>query len=43
MNVPRTTDGRFGAKPADVLAKWAIDTLYGGPKMIVENGIQVLK
>ncbi len=42
-NIPRTTDGKYAAKPADVLAKWAIDTLYGGPKMIVENGSQVLK
>jgi len=37
MTVPRTTDGMYGAKPADVLAKWAIDTLYGGPKMIIDN------
>jgi Fe-S-cluster-containing hydrogenase component 2 len=37
MVVPRTTDGMYGAKPADVLAKWAIDTLYGGPRMIIDN------
>lgn len=36
-NVTRVTDGKYGAKPADVLAKWAIDTLYGGPKMIIDN------
>jgi NAD-dependent dihydropyrimidine dehydrogenase PreA subunit len=35
--LPRTTDGRYAAKPADQLAKWAIDTLYGGPKTIREN------
>jgi Fe-S-cluster-containing hydrogenase component 2 len=43
MVVPRTTDGMYGNKGPDVLAKWAIETLYGGPKTIVENGIQVLK
>jgi Fe-S-cluster-containing hydrogenase component 2 len=37
MVVPRTTDGMYAAKPADVLAKWAIDTLYGGPRMIIDN------
>ena len=37
MVVPRTTDGMYGAKPAPVLAKWAINTLYGGPKMIIDN------
>jgi len=37
MVVPRTTDGMYAAKPASVLAQWAIDTLYGGPKMIIDN------
>jgi carbon-monoxide dehydrogenase iron sulfur subunit len=37
MTVPRTTDGMYGAKPAPVLAKWAMNTLYGGPKMIIDN------
>jgi carbon-monoxide dehydrogenase iron sulfur subunit len=35
--MPRTTDGRYDAKPADELAKWAINTLYGGPKVIIDN------
>jgi len=37
INAPRTTDGSYGAKSAPVLAKWAINTLYGGPKMIIDN------
>lgn len=35
--LPRTTDGKYGAKPADMLAKEAIETIYGGPKTIIEN------
>ena len=42
-HITAVTDGMYGSKPADVLAKWAIDTLFGGPKTIAENGIQVLK
>jgi Fe-S-cluster-containing hydrogenase component 2 len=42
-NVPRTTDGKYGNRPAAVLAKWSIETIYGGPKMIIDNGIQVKK
>jgi len=37
MMVPRTTDGKYASKKADFLAKEAIDTLYGGPKTIVDN------
>ena len=37
MVVPRTTDGKYAAKPSDELAKMAIETLYGGPKTIVDN------
>ncbi len=35
--LPRTTDGMYAAKQADVLAEEAIETLYGGPKTIVDN------
>ena len=35
--LPRTTDGKYAAKPADLIAKDAIDTIYGGPKTIVDN------
>lgn len=35
--MPRTTDGKYAAKNADVLAAEAIDTIYGGPKTIVDN------
>ena len=31
------TDGRYSNKGPDVLAKWAIDILYGGPKMIIDD------
>jgi ferredoxin len=35
--LPRTTDGKYAAKKADLLASEAIETLYGGPKTIVDN------
>ncbi|UCF73373.1 MAG: twin-arginine translocation signal domain-containing protein [Deltaproteobacteria bacterium] len=35
--LPRTTDGKYAAKPADIMAAEAIETLYGGPKTIVDN------
>lgn len=35
--LPRTTDGKYAAKKADFLAKEAIETIYGGPKTIVDN------
>jgi len=35
--LPRTTDGKYAAKQADLIAKNAIDTIYGGPKTIVDN------
>lgn len=35
--LPRTTDGKYAAKNADLLAEEAIETLYGGPKTIVDN------
>jgi Fe-S-cluster-containing hydrogenase component 2 len=35
--MPRTTDGMYAAKSADYLAKLYIETLYGGPKTIVDN------
>lgn len=37
MVVQRTTDGKYAAKPAGQLAEMAIDTLYGGPKTIIDN------
>jgi Fe-S-cluster-containing hydrogenase component 2 len=36
-HITSVTDGMYGSKPADVLAQWAIQTLYGGPKMIIDN------
>jgi Fe-S-cluster-containing hydrogenase component 2 len=35
--LPRTTDGKYAAKKADLIARDAIDTIYGGPKTIVDN------
>jgi len=35
--LPRTTDGKYGAKQADLLAEEAIELLYGGKKTIVDN------
>jgi Fe-S-cluster-containing hydrogenase component 2 len=35
--LPRTTDGKYAAKSADLIAREAIDTIYGGPKTIVDN------
>ena len=34
---PIVTDGMYSNKGPDVLAKWAIDVLYGGPKMIIDD------
>ena len=35
--LPRTTDGKYAAKNADLIAKDAIQTIFGGPKTIVDN------
>ena len=35
--LPRTTDGKYAAKKADLIAQEAIETIYGGPKTIVDN------
>ena len=35
--LPRTTDGKYAAKKADLLAQEAIETIYGGTKTIVDN------
>jgi carbon-monoxide dehydrogenase iron sulfur subunit len=35
--LPRTTDGRYAAKKADLIAEEAIETIYGGPKTVVDN------
>lgn len=35
--LPRTTDGKYAAKQADLIARDAIDTIYGGPKTIIDN------
>jgi carbon-monoxide dehydrogenase iron sulfur subunit len=35
--LPRTTDGKYAAKKADLIAKEIIETIYGGPKTIVDN------
>jgi ferredoxin len=35
--LPRTTDGKYAAKSADVLAEEAIEVLYGSKKTIVDN------
>ena len=35
--LPRTTDGKYAAKQADLIAKEQIETIYGGPKTIVDN------
>ena len=35
--LPRTTDGKYAAKSADVIAEEAIEVLYGGKKTIVDN------
>ena len=34
--VPRTTDGRYAAKKADYLAEEYIETLYGGPRTVID-------
>ena len=35
--LPRTTDGKYAAKNADLIAKDQIETIYGGSKTIVDN------
>ena len=35
--LPRTTDGKYAAKKADFIAYEQIETIYGGPKTIVDN------
>jgi ferredoxin len=35
--LPRTTDGKYGAKRADLIAEEAIEVLYGSKKTIVDN------
>ncbi len=35
--LPRTTDGKYAAKNADVMAQEAIETIYGGTKTIRDN------
>jgi len=35
--LPRTTDGKYAAKKADLIAYEQIETIYGGPKTIVDN------
>ncbi|MDM8524106.1 4Fe-4S dicluster domain-containing protein [Desulfococcaceae bacterium HSG8] len=34
---PRTTDGKYASRNADVMAKEAIETIYGGYKTITDN------
>jgi Fe-S-cluster-containing hydrogenase component 2 len=35
--LPRTTDGKYAAEKADLIAQEAIETIYGGTKTIVDN------